>query len=139
MYVNSKTQKAGSHSKRQGKAISDKVGKRRKLMNSIHKLDLMLQEEFTSFNNLANAMNRNNEQIDDLMRTVDHTSERLNDLRSQQQFDLVCSGETEQRIGEILQGRSDVLNELFGIQYEMENRLGQNSSFRGQDGEPEPE
>ena len=139
MYVNSKTQKAGAHSKRQGKAIPNKVGKHRKLMNSIHKLDLMLQEEFTSFNNLANAMNLNNEQIDDIMRTVDHTSERLNDLRSQQQFDLVCSGETEQRIGQILQRRSDVLNELFGIQYEMENRLGQNSSFRGQDGEPEPE
>ena len=99
----------------------------------------MLQEEFTSFNKLANAMNLNNEQIDDIMRTVDHTSERLNDLRSQQQFDLVCSGETEQRIGQILQRRSDVLNELFGIQYEMENRLGQNSSFRGQEGEPEPE
>ena len=77
MYVNSKTQKAGSHSKRQGKAISNKVGKRRKLMNSIHKLDLMLQEEFTSFNNLANSHEPEQRQIDDLMRTVDHTSERF--------------------------------------------------------------
>ena len=139
MYVNSKTQKAAAHSKKQGKAISNKVGKRRKLMDSIHKLDLMLQEEFTSFNKLANAMNLGNEQIDDIMGTIDYAGKRLDDLRSQQQFDVVCSGETEERIGEILQRRSDVLNELFGIQYEMQNRLGQNSSLRGQDGEPEPE
>jgi hypothetical protein len=59
------------------------------------------------------------------MRRDGRACKRLDNLRSQQQYDMVVTGEIWQRIDNILQRRSDSLNEIVGLQHRMSIRIGE--------------
>jgi beta-glucosidase/6-phospho-beta-glucosidase/beta-galactosidase len=105
--------------------LSKDAGKLLKLMKYTHALDLMLQEEFSSFIKVGNAIDFGNAQILEAMKRDGHACKRLNNLRSQQQYDMVVTGEIWQRIDNILQRRSDSLNEIVGLQHRMSKRVGE--------------
>jgi hypothetical protein len=100
------------------------TGKLLKLMKYTHALDLMLQEEFSSFIKVANAIDFGNDQILEAIRDG-RACKRLDNLRSQQQYDMIVTEEIWQRIDNMLQRRSDSLNEVVGVQHRMSKRVGE--------------
>src|SRR5260370_2667018 len=71
--------------------LSKDAGKLLKLMKYTHALDLMLQEEFSSFIKVGNAIDFGNARILEAMKRDGHACKRLDNLRSQQQHDTVVT------------------------------------------------
>src|SRR5262249_20749215 len=96
--------------------------KLRKLMKELGVSNRLLREEFAYFNRVADGSELDNDRIFTNLKMIG-SGQRLDDLRSQQQYDLVCEDEIKERIDRILWRRSAVFNELIKIQHELSKRL----------------
>jgi hypothetical protein len=84
----------------------------RNLTKSIQELDRKLAREFVSFNRISESIERENNQILDLLLEPIVSAKLLEKVRSQQQCDLARSFETEERIGRLLEARSDAISDI---------------------------
>ena len=94
--------------------------KLRKLMKELGVSNRLLREKFAYFNRVADGSELDNDRIFTNLKMIG-SGQRLDDLRSQQQYDLVCEDEIKERIDRILWRRSAVFNELIKIQHELSN------------------
>jgi hypothetical protein len=92
----------------------------RNLTNRIQDLNQKLRREFVSFNRIGDSIEKGNEQIRDLLLEPIVSTKRLEKVRSQQQFDLVLSFETKEKIGRLFEARSDAISEIVRRQHELE-------------------
>src|SRR3984893_13744991 len=84
----------------------------RNLTKRIQELDRKLAREFVSFNRISESIEKENNQIRDLLLQPIIRSERLEKARSQQQRDIVRSFETEEQIARLLEARSDAISDI---------------------------
>jgi hypothetical protein len=84
----------------------------RNLTRRIQELDQKLARAFVSFNRISESIDKGNSQILDLLLEPIVRTKRLEKARSQQQCDLARSFETEERIGRLLEARSDAVSDI---------------------------
>ena len=84
----------------------------RNLTKRIQELDRKLAREFVSFNRISESIEKENNQIRDLLLEPIFRAKRLEKARSQQQRDIARSFETEERIGRLLEARSDAISDI---------------------------
>jgi hypothetical protein len=83
----------------------------RNLTKRIQALDRKLAREFVCFNRISECIEKENNQILDLLLEPVVRSKRLQKARSQQQRDIARCFETEERIGRLLEARSDAVSD----------------------------
>jgi hypothetical protein len=91
----------------------------RNLTKHIQELDQKLAREFASFNRISESIEKDNEQILDLLLEPIVRTKRLEKARSQQQRDIGRSFETEEQIGRLLEARSDAISDVARQQHEL--------------------
>ena len=91
----------------------------RTLTKRIQELDRQLTREFASFNRTGESIERENDQIRDLLLEPIVRAKRLEKLRSQQAFDLARSLGTQEQIGRLFEDRSDAISEIVRRQHEL--------------------
>jgi predicted HTH domain antitoxin len=91
----------------------------RNLTKRIHELDRKLAREFVSFNRISESIEKENNQIRDLLLEPIVRVKRLEKARSQQQCDLARSFETEEKINRLLEARSDAISDIVQRQHEL--------------------
>jgi hypothetical protein len=91
----------------------------RNLTKRIQELDQKLKGEFVSFNRIGDSVEKRNEQMRDLLLEPIVQTKRLEKVRSQQQFDLARSFETEEQIGRLFEARSDAISDIVRRQHEL--------------------
>ena len=91
----------------------------RNLAKRIHELDRKLAREFVSFNRISESIEKENNQIRDLLLEPIVRVKRLEKARSQQQCDLARSFETEEKINRLLEARSDAIADVVRRQHEL--------------------
>jgi len=91
----------------------------RNLTKRIQELDRQLTREFASFNRTGESIERENDQISDLLLEPIVRTKRLEKLRSQQAFDLARSLGTQEQIGRLFEDRSDAISEIVRRQHEL--------------------
>jgi hypothetical protein len=91
----------------------------RNLTKRIHELDRKLAREFASFTRISEAIENENNQILDLLLEPIVRPNRFEKAQSQQQRDIARSFETEERIGRLLEARSDAISDLARQQHEL--------------------
>ena len=84
----------------------------RSLTKRIHELDQKLAREFTFFNRIGEFIEKENNQILDLLLEPVFRPKLLEKVRSQQQLDVARSFETEEKIGRLLEARSDAISDV---------------------------
>jgi hypothetical protein len=82
------------------------------LRQHIHELDRKLAQEFVSFNRISDSIEKENNQILDLLLEPVFRSKQLAKARLQQQRDIARSFETEERIARLLEARSDAISDV---------------------------
>jgi hypothetical protein len=78
-----------------------------------------LAQEFVSFNRTSESIEKENKQICDLLLEPIVSATRLEKTRFQQQRDIARSFETEERIGKLLEARSDAISDIARQQHEL--------------------
>ena len=91
----------------------------RSLTKRIQELDRKLAREFVSFNRISESIEKENNQIRDLLLEPIVRVKRLEKARSQQQCDLARSFETEEKINRLLEARSDAIADVVRRQHEL--------------------
>ena len=84
----------------------------RNLTKRIQELDQKLAREFVSFNRISECIEKENNQILDLLLEPVVRSKRLQKARSQQQPDIARCFETEEQINRLLEARSDAISDV---------------------------
>jgi hypothetical protein len=91
----------------------------RDLTKLIQELDGKLTREFASFNRLSESIEKENNQIRDLLLEPMFRMKRLKKIRSQQDADLARSFGTQEEIGRLFEARSDAISDIVGRQHEL--------------------
>jgi hypothetical protein len=91
----------------------------RNLTKDIQELDRQLNREFMSFNRISDSIEKENNQICNLLLEPIFRMKRLEKVRSQQRFDLARSFEAQEQIGTLLQARSDAVSDLVCRQHKL--------------------
>jgi hypothetical protein len=91
----------------------------RNLTKRIHGLGQKLAQAFVSFNGISDSIEKENNQILDLLFEPIFQPKRLEKARLQQQRDIARSFETEERIGRLLEARSDAISDVARQQHEL--------------------
>jgi hypothetical protein len=91
----------------------------RNLAKRIHELDRKLTREFVSFNRISESIEKEGNQILELLLEPVFRLKQLAKARSQQQRDIARSFGTEERIGRLLEARSDALSDIARQQHEL--------------------
>jgi hypothetical protein len=91
----------------------------RNLTKRIHELDQKLAQAFVSFNRIRESLEKENNQILDLLLEPIVRPKRLERARSQQQRDIARSFETEEQISRLLEARSDAVSDIARRQHEL--------------------
>jgi hypothetical protein len=89
----------------------------RNLTTRIQEVDRQLAQEFGRFNRISESIEKENNQILDLLLEPVFRSKQLAKARLQQQRDIARSFGTEERIGSLLEARSDAISDLVQRQY----------------------
>jgi hypothetical protein len=89
----------------------------RDLTKRIQELDGKLQREFAAFNRISESIERENDQVRDLLLEPMFRTKRLAKVRSQQDDDLARSFGTQEEIGSLLQARSDAISDIVRRQH----------------------
>jgi hypothetical protein len=84
----------------------------RNLTKRIHELDRKLAEAFVSFNRLSESIEKENNQILDLLLEPVFRAKRLEKAQSQQQRERARSFESEEKINRLLEARSDAISDV---------------------------
>jgi hypothetical protein len=84
----------------------------RNLTTRIHELDQKLAREFVSFNRTSETIEKENNQILDLLLEPIVRVKGLEKAQSQQQRDIARSFETEEKISRLLEARSDAISDV---------------------------
>ena len=91
----------------------------RNLTKRIQELDQKLARAFVSFNGIGEFIEKENNQILDLLLEPIVRPKRLEEARLQQQRDIARSFETEEQIGRLLEARSDAISDVARQQHEL--------------------
>jgi hypothetical protein len=91
----------------------------RNLAKRIQELDRKLAREFVSFNRISESIEKENNQILDLLLEPIVRPKRLEKARSQQQRVIARSFETEEQIGRLFEARSDAISDIARQQHEL--------------------
>jgi hypothetical protein len=91
----------------------------RNLTKRIQGLDQELARAFVSFNRISESIEKENSRILDLLLEPILRAKRLEKARLQQQRDIARSFETEERIGRLLEARSDAISDIARQQHEL--------------------
>jgi hypothetical protein len=91
----------------------------RNLTTRIQGLHRKLARAFVSFNRISESIEKENNQILDLLLEPFVRVKRLEKAQSQQQRDISRSFETEERIGRLLEARSDAISDVARQQHAM--------------------
>jgi DNA repair ATPase RecN len=91
----------------------------RNLTERIQELDNQLARAFVSFNRISESIEKENNQILDLLLEPSFQPKRLEKARSQQQRDIARSFGTEEQIGRLLEARSDAISDIARQQQEL--------------------
>ena len=84
----------------------------RNLTTRIQEVDRQLAQEFGRFNRISESIEKENSQILDLLLEPVFRSKQLAKARLQQQRDIARSFGTEERIGSLLEARSDAISDI---------------------------
>jgi hypothetical protein len=84
----------------------------RNLTTRIQEVDRQLAQEFGRFNRISESIEKENNQILDLLLEPVFRSKQLAKARLQQQRDIARSFGTEERIGSLLEARSDAISDV---------------------------
>jgi hypothetical protein len=91
----------------------------RNLTKHIQELDRKLAREFVSFSGISESLEKENNQILDLLLEPIFRLNRLEKARLQQQCDIARSFETEEQISRLLEARSDAISDIARQQHEL--------------------
>jgi hypothetical protein len=91
----------------------------RNLTKLIEDLDRKLAREFASFNRISESIEKENNEIRDLLLEPIFRPKQLEKARSRQQRDKARSFATEEQIGRLLEARSDAISDLARQQHEL--------------------
>jgi hypothetical protein len=91
----------------------------RSLTTRIQGLHRKLVREFASFNRISESIERENNQILELLLEPIVRVKRLEKSRSQQQRDIARSFATEEQISRLLEARSDAISDVARQQHEL--------------------
>ena len=91
----------------------------RNLTNCIQELDRKLAREFALFSRISESIEKENNQILELLLEPIFRPKRLEKAQSQQQRDIARSFETEEQIGRLLKARSDAISDIARQQHEL--------------------
>ena len=91
----------------------------RNLTKRIHELDRKLAREFVSFNRTSVSIEKESDQILDLLLEPVCWVKWLQKARLQQQRDIARSIRTEERIDRLLEARSDAISDVARQQHEL--------------------
>ena len=91
----------------------------RNLTKRIQDLDQKLAREFVSFNRISKSLEKENNQILDLLLEPVFRSKQLAKALLQQQRDIARCFETEEKINRLLEARSDAISDVVRQQHEM--------------------
>jgi hypothetical protein len=91
----------------------------RNLTKRVQELDRKLTREFVAFNRISESLEKENDQILDLLLEPILRTKALEKARSRQQHDIARSFETEERIGRLLEARSDAISDVARQQHEL--------------------
>jgi DNA repair ATPase RecN len=91
----------------------------RNLTTRIQELDQKLAREFATFNRISESIEKDNDQILDLLLEPSFQPKRLEKARLQQQRDIARSFGTEEQIGRLLEARSDAISDVARQQHEL--------------------
>jgi hypothetical protein len=91
----------------------------RSLTKRIQELDRKLAQEFVSFNRICESIEKENNQILDLLFEPIFQPKRLEKARLQQHRDIARSFATEEQIDRLLEARSDAISDVARQQHEL--------------------
>jgi hypothetical protein len=91
----------------------------RNLTKRIHELDQKLAREFVSFNRTSVSIEKESNQILELLLEPIFRTKRLEKVRLQQQRDVARSFDTEEWIARLLEARSDAISDVARRQHEL--------------------
>jgi hypothetical protein len=91
----------------------------RHLTTRIQEVDRKLAQEFCRFNRISEFIDKENNQILDLLLEPIFRAKRLEKIRSQQRCDLARSFATEEKINRLLEARSDAISDVVRRQHEL--------------------
>jgi hypothetical protein len=91
----------------------------RNLTTRIQELDQKWAREFATFNRISESIEKDNDQILDLLLEPSFQPKRLEKARLQQQRDIARSFGTEEQIGRLLEARSDAISDVARQQHEL--------------------
>jgi hypothetical protein len=91
----------------------------RNLTKRIQEVDRKLAREFVSFNRISDSIEKENNQILDLLLEPIVRAKRLEKARLQQQRDIARCFETEEKIKRLLEARSDAMSDIARRQHEL--------------------
>ena len=91
----------------------------RNLTKRIHELDQRLARKFVSFNRISESIEKENNQILDLLLEPIFRPKRFEKARLQQQRDIARAFETEEKIKRLLEARSDAIADVVRRQHEL--------------------
>jgi hypothetical protein len=91
----------------------------RNLTKHIQEVDRQLAQEFGRFNRISESIEKENNQILDLLLEPIVRVKLLEKARSQQQRDIARSFETEEKINRLLEARSDAISDVARQQHEL--------------------
>ena len=91
----------------------------RNLTKLIQELDRKLAREFVSFNRINEFIEKENNQILDLLLEPVFRVKRLQKARSQQQRDIARAFGAEEQINRLLEARSDAISDVARQQHEL--------------------
>ena len=91
----------------------------RNLTKRIHELDQKLAKNFVSFSRTSYSIEKENNEILDLLLEPIVRTKRLEKARSQQQRDIARAFETEEKIKRLLEARSDAISDVARQQHEL--------------------
>ena len=91
----------------------------RNLTKHIQEVDRQLAQEFGRFNRISESIEKENNQILDLLLEPVFRSKQLAKARSRQQRDIARSFGTEEQIGRLLEARSDAISDIARRQHEL--------------------
>jgi hypothetical protein len=91
----------------------------RNLTKRIHELDRKLAREFVSFNRTSVSIEKESDQILELLLEPIFRSKQFEKARLQQQCDLAHSFATEEQISRLLEARSEAISDIARQQHEL--------------------
>jgi hypothetical protein len=91
----------------------------RNLTKRIHELDQKLAKNFVSFSRTSDSIEKENNEILDLLLEPIVRTKRLEKARLHQQRDIARAFETEEKIKRLLEARSDAISDVARQQHEL--------------------